>query len=519
MSLKKIIINEDQYIKIRGLIKESLNEEESTEEILAKSNDYIKQMRANIEGEGIRSLNNNNEYYTVEQLSAMAFTIKFSLLGSKFNKWDENVVIEEFNGRGKVINTDKNLDIALDNGWQIRFNYEELKTKIPGTNKGDILLKVGKKYDVFLGGNFDENQLNPKDENTEKGEEPMKIPPLKGGSRNEMFRLLLNTYGKTKIKPVYGDGFNNPQDAKQYNQLNKTDKVKAKEFRDKNRDDVAMMISNLRKSFPGKFLEKLKKAFPEFKISGSKQVSESYLNEDEKIVSDKEKRWKIVFPNITTKTIDNLDRNIVYFMKALKQYASTPVGKGKVKSFYNIEYDEDMVIKYYNNYYKNKNESFYLNNKNQLIKEEEESEGKNRNRFVLDLERIITGEAFDNKKIKKYKENKETPITIQGEFNVDESKLNPNQKKLYDTIKNEIFNGNLDVQLSQSNENAFKVKVKGKDGVVMFSVEDDNKRKELVNRIKAGQKGNKSLSNITIEILPKAFGEQIAGFKGELSIR
>ena len=111
MSLKKIIINEDQYIKIRGLIKESLNEEESSEEILAKSSSSIEQIRNNLSDMGIRGIN-PNDFYTIKQLSAMAFDIKFSILGSKFNDWDENVVLKKFSGRGKVNNTDKYLDIG-----------------------------------------------------------------------------------------------------------------------------------------------------------------------------------------------------------------------------------------------------------------------------------------------------------------------------------------------------------------------------------------------------------------------
>ena len=175
--------------------------------------------------------------------------------------------------------------------------------------------------------------------------------------------MLLKNYGKYDGAIVYGDGFKKIEEAREYAKLQRAvkkgdvDKSKLKEFRNKSsRDKYSMMIANLRKSYPTTFFKKLDKAFPEFKISYAKQLGENYLLEVEN--DDKYKRWKIVFGDvISNDVIDVLDKNIRGFMLATKKWFAVPIKyRDKVQS-YKVDFDNNKVNDYWNNFYGSKKES------------------------------------------------------------------------------------------------------------------------------------------------------------------
>jgi len=190
-----------------------------------------------------------------------------------------------------------------------------------------------------------------------------------GKNRNEIFRLLLNTFGGYNGSIVYGDGFKSVEDSREYGRLQrdvksgKEDKSKLKEFREKSgRDKYSMMISNLRKSYPKSFMSKLEKAFPEFKISYSKEsIEESFIKTTllEEDNNDKYKRWSLVFPGkvISNTVIDKLDKNIKEFMLAVKKWFAIPVKIGNKKHSYTINYDTKKVNTYWDKFYGTKKES------------------------------------------------------------------------------------------------------------------------------------------------------------------
>lgn len=238
-------------------------------------------------------------------------------------------------------------------------------------------LRTGRKYFV----KWYSELTSQEDLGTPEGDDgEVNVPEevASGKNRNEIFRQLINIYGGYKGGTVYGDGFLDADEARNYVKLQsavskgKTDKSKLKDFRDKaKRDKYSMMIANLRKSFPTSFMSKLSKAFPEFGIKyGKSEMTEDILREEDNV--DKYKRWGIVFPSgvIGNDTIDNLDKNIVKFMKAVKAYFAVPIDyKGK-KFSYDISYNEDKVKAYHDKFYGSKNESLVKKIVNVLLEEE-----------------------------------------------------------------------------------------------------------------------------------------------------
>jgi len=225
-------------------------------------------------------------------------------------------------------------------------------------------LILDKKYDIGLkvGGIVDQDVTND-------GEVDIPKEISSGKNRNEIFRLLLNKFGGYNGSIVYGDGFKSLEDSREYGKLQrevksgKQDKSKLKEFRESSgRDKYSMMISNLRKSFPNNFMSKLKKAFPEFNISYSKEtIDESFIKTTlmEEENNDKYKRWSLVFPGkvISNTVIDNLDKNIKEFMVAVKKWFAVPVTIGNKKHSYTINYDTKTVSSYWDKFYGTKKES------------------------------------------------------------------------------------------------------------------------------------------------------------------
>ena len=385
---------------------------------LARSSVAIGKIKDNLRSMGV-STSDLDDVYTLEQLSAMAFKMKFTLLGGEFNKWDQNQVLFNFNGRAKVKETKPTLIIELDNGWFIKFSYDDLETNLPGTSKGMVGLKNGKKYKVMLAGSFDEGELTPNKggdtktndstDDTEDVDDEVKIPKevLSGKNRNEIFRQLLNIYGGLGGKPVYGDGFLNPDDSKKLRKIEKEFGKKSQEvkkFKDSKRNGYSKMIMNLRKGYPKSFMVKLDKAFPEFGLQYTKdEMNESYLFEDTN--KDKYKRWSIVFPNVGNDVVDKLDKNIVKFMKAVKAYFAVPITYRGKKHSYKINYDEKKVGEYYNNFYgKSKNESL-INRITKLILEDEGDKPK-KEQYVLLLDDIETGDGYSDNKNSGGKNNK-----------------------------------------------------------------------------------------------------------------
>lgn len=242
-------------------------------------------------------------------------------------------------------------------------------------------LSTSKKYNINISVGDDE-VTGGDGGDTEGGDVDVPEEIANGRNRNEIFRLLLNRFGDFNGYVVHGDGFKNIEDARAYGRLlkaikaGKEDESKAKEFRDKvNRDSYAMMISNLRKSFPSNFLSKLSKAFPEFNITFNKEsigeniVKQNLLEEEN---SDKYKRWNIVFPGkvVGGKSIDALDKNIINFMKAVKKWFAVPIDYRGKKQSYTINYDEDKVNKYFSTYYSKKESMLSIGNiLNEIVKD------------------------------------------------------------------------------------------------------------------------------------------------------
>ena len=327
---------------------------------------------------------------TIQQLLAGPFGFTFTLFWPKKNEWGERGKITNLEGigeiksplktRAKVKNPNANggLILTVKDGFDVYFFDEaELSRtlgggegKLPPGKKGENfrrLLEEGVTYKVKI----DKDIIIQDDE--ESGEEEEKDIPVpeeiaSGKNRNEIFRLLLKQFGDFSGNVVYGDGFKTAEQAREYSKLQravkagKEDKSKLKEFREQaGRDAYSMMISNLRKSYPTNFMQKLSKAFPEFNIKYTKESVEESVNPiiTEEENSDKYKRWSLLFSNkvIGNKNIDSLDKNIREFMAAVKKWFAVPVKIGKKSHSYNISYDENKVNAYWDNFYGTKKES------------------------------------------------------------------------------------------------------------------------------------------------------------------
>jgi len=378
--------------------------------------DYLgNQIKQNLKNLGF-DVDDLDKQKTIAQLKVAPFGFKYSLFWPKKNEWGEEGSVENLNGkaisnptktRAKVVNPNSNggLIIETKEGLQIYFfDEKELNRtlgggegKLPPGKKGENykrLLEEGITYKVKIdepieldwsGKEFEDEEEKTKEDSNEEITVPEEI--TSGKNRNEIFRLLLSNFAGFKGDVVYGDGFKDIKDAREYSKIRRKvkkgelDKSAIKDFLSKsNRDAYSMMVSNLRKSYPNTFFKKLSKAFPEFNIKYTKaSVDESLdgvpLMEEENV--DKMKRWSLVFDKsvLTTKNIDNLDKNIQKFMATVKKWFSVPVkGNDGKKRSYNISYDEDKVNDYYNKFYGNKNESY--TSIGSLLKEIITEEGK-----------------------------------------------------------------------------------------------------------------------------------------------
>ena len=339
---------------------------------------------------------------TIAQLEVAPFGFTYSLYWPEKNEWGEEGAVENLNGkeisnptktRAKVVNPNSNggLIVETKEGLQIYFFDEKELNRTLGSGEGKLppgkkgenykrLLEEGVTYKVKIdepieldwsGKEFEdgEKEKDSEDDSNEEITVPEEI--ASGKNRNEVFRLLLSNFAGLKGDVVYGDGFKDIKDAREYSKIRRKvkkgelDKSAIKDFLSKsNRDSYSMMVANLRKSYPNTFFKKLSKAFPEFNIKYAKtNVDESLdsitLMEEENV--DKMKRWSLVFDKsvLTNKNIDNLDKNIQKFMATVKKWFSVPVkGNDGKKRSYNISYDENKVNDYYNKFYGKKNESY-----------------------------------------------------------------------------------------------------------------------------------------------------------------
>ena len=266
---------------------------------------------------------------------------------------------------------------------------KEISPRLILDKKYNIGLKLG---DVVTPDGTEGEQEDDKGGGDDTKEIPVPKEISSGKNRNEIFRLLLSTFGDYKGSVVYGDGFKSPEIAREYGKLQravkngKEDKSKLKDFREKaGRDSYSMMISNLRKSYPKNFMSRLEKAFPEFNIQYSKESVEESTTEQpimEEENNDKYKRWSIVFPGkiISNKVIDSLDKNIKDFMATAQKWFAVPVKIGNKSHGYKISYDKDKVNDYWKKFYGSKKESkltlFNVLNEvtGGVLKEEDEKE-------------------------------------------------------------------------------------------------------------------------------------------------
>ncbi len=382
--------------------------------------DYLgNEIKANLKNLGFNIDDNAlAKQKTIAHLEIAPFGFRYSLYWPNKNEWGEKGAVENLNGktienpietRAKVINSNSNGGLILETkeGLQIYFFDEgELSRTLSGGSDGKLppgkkgenykrLLEEGITYKVKidepieLDWSGEEFEGDEEKESEGESDEEITVPEeiSSGKNRNEIFRLLLSNFAGFKGDVVYGDGFKDIKDSREYSKLRRKvkkgelDKSAIKDFLSKSsRDSYSMMISNLRKSYPNTFFKKLSKAFPEFNIKYTKtNVDESLdsttLMEAEN--EDKLKRWSLVFDKsvLTTKNIDNLDKNIRKFMATVKKWFSVPVkGNDGKKRSYNISYDEDKVNDYYNKFYGKKNESYNLIGSllKEIIKEEGE---------------------------------------------------------------------------------------------------------------------------------------------------
>ena len=142
-----------------------------------------------------------------------------------------------------------------------------IRDRLPPGKKGENykrLLEEGVTYKVKIdepieldwsGKEFEDEEEKTKEDSNEEITVPEEI--TSGKNRNEIFRLLLSNFAGFKGDVVYGDGFKDIKDAREYSKIRRKvkkgelDKSAIKDFLSKsNRDAYSMMVSNLRKSYP-----------------------------------------------------------------------------------------------------------------------------------------------------------------------------------------------------------------------------------------------------------------------------
>jgi len=430
--------------------------------------------------------------------------------------------------------------------YRINFSSKTLQKNLRGTDFDLPMLLKNNIYDVRIsikkgeptaGG--DEETPTEKEGPTDKGPA---VPPEIKKNRNEIFRLLLKNYGGYNGSVVYGDGFKEIDEAKEYAKLQravksgKADKSELTDFRNKSsRDEYSMMIANLRKSYPTTFFKKLEKAFPEFNISYQKKMEESFIAEAEEN-PDKYKRWSIVFGKVVGKeTIDKLDQNIREFMAAVKKWFASPITyRGKTQS-YNISFDGEKVNDYWKKYYGTQKESISISSVLEEILYEKSKPPKGTT--------IGQGERWDDKEeLPKYFDRKLKIISVphfvdkrgddekeegssgvpRGEFKASSSSEIKDIRgtgagtwtsdSIQSVLNNEFKSGNVLVKKSMSKKDTlilYYPGIKRKLGTDAVLISKDN-----ISNLFLGKK----LKNITVKIGPKAGGVEDFKEEGEAKI-
>ena len=426
--------------------------------------------------------------------------------------------------------------------YRINFSSKTLQKNLRGTDFDLPMLLKNNIYDVRIsikkGEPTEKSTEEPAEKESLKDDGPA-VPPEIKKNRNEIFRLLLKNYGGYGGSVVYGDGFKDVDEAKEYTRLQravksgKIDKSELTKFRNKSsRDEYSMMISNLRKSYPTTFFKKLEKAFPEFNISYQKKMEESFIIEAEEN-PDKYKRWSIVFGKVIGKdTIDKLDENIREFMSAVKKWFASPITyRGKTQS-YNISFDGDKVNDYWKKFYGSQKESISISS----VLEELLLEKSNPPKGTT----IGQGERWDDKeKLPKYFDRKLKIISIpnfvdkrgdeeeetgvpKGEFKASTSSGISDIKgtgagtwtsdSIQSVLNNEFKSGNVLVKKSMSKKDTlilYYPGIKRKLGTDAVLISKDNIANLFI---------GKKLKNVTVKIGPKAGGVEDFKEEGEAKI-
>lgn len=428
--------------------------------------------------------------------------------------------------------------------YRINFSAKTLQKNLRGTDFDLPMLLKNNIYDVRISINKGEPTTSRGEETPTEKEGPTDkgpaVPPEIKKNRNEIFRLLLKNYGDYNGEVVYGDGFKDIDEAKEYSRLQravksgKADKSELTNFRNKSsRDEYSMMIANLRKDYPTTFFKKLEKAFPEFNISYQKKMEESFIVEAEEN-PDKYKRWFIIFGNVVGKdTIDKLDQNIREFMAAVKKWFAVPITyRGKTQS-YNISFDGDKVNSYWKKFYSTQKESISISSVLEEILNEKSKPPKGTT--------IGQGERWDDKEeLPKYFDRKLKIISVphftdkregeedgsgnvpKGEFKAFTSSEISGIKgtgastwtsdSIQSVLNNEFKSGKVLVKKSMSKKDTlilYYPGIKQKLGTDAVLISKDN-----ITNLFLGKK----LRNVTVKIGPKAGGIEDFKEEGEANI-
>lgn len=382
------LINEDNTKQIRK--SKSVTGDESSSR-LAKASTAIEKIKDNLRSMGVSS-SDVDDVYTIDQLSAMAFDIDFSLLATKFSDWDENQVVANYSGRGRVnllsSKNNKTLVLDLENGWSIMFNPKEIETNIPGTSETILALKNDQKYTVKLGGDFDKEQLKPKpseDETSglEAGEDAtvyekyIKILELMGIDFYKHLKTTENVYIPQNLIEKAIRNRDEKLLSKYYKKYGKDVEgeklipVSEKEFIDnainnKNLQLLSRWLSSNKKNPDGNFLGRLRKQFPNFEIGGRGSLPEN----------DKTKLWsEVVGLPLENRHVKTLVKNLNKIMLILSRHHKTTYNKRNVKDYQRDVFSESRLVE------------------TSKIKKVDTY-------FVLDLKNIKTGESYDQENSK-----------------------------------------------------------------------------------------------------------------------
>jgi hypothetical protein len=324
-----------------------------------------------------------DDIYTMEQLSAMDFGIKFKILASGLSKWDQNVVLHNGDHRGRIkkgSNGDHNI-LELDNGWLIMINPKELTVKIPGVDEPIKGLANGKKYKIRLGGSFELNELDPNtpsdpvDEEFKEGEsfywnlirvlKWMDIDYRTLMGVNERFPFPQNLIekgiigGDEKIIGKYFDNYNHDIDVNR-DKFIKMSLSKEVIF-------LSKWLSRNKKNPSSGIFSKIRESFPQFKIGGRGSLTETLGNNE---------LWsKVVGIPLKGHQLKSLITNLHNIIGLLSKHYKSSYSKRNIS-----EYQRTVLKEQYT----------------RLVIENDSDPEVEDGYFILDLTDITTGESYND---------------------------------------------------------------------------------------------------------------------------